>query len=105
MMYRRPRYLPAGDEGLLIEFGNKIHPDIHHRVYTMAGAVEEATIQGVEGIILSYRSLLVAYDPLVISFKDLTQGLKKSNKAFPIPRLPNIEGSKSQRSMAATKIS
>ena len=81
-MYRQPRYLPAGDEALLIEFGNEIHPDIHHRVYTMAEAVEEATIQGVEEIIPSYRSLLIAYNPLVISFKGLLQRLKKIDRSL-----------------------
>ena len=79
-MYRQARYLPAGDEGLLIEFGNEIHPDIHHRVYAMARAVEEATIQGIDEIIPSYRSLLVAYDPLVINFKDITDQLKGIEK-------------------------
>ena len=79
-MYRRPRYLPAGDEGLLVEFGNEIHPDTHHRVYGMARAVEEAHIQGIEEIIPSYRSLLVVYDPLLISFGDLTDQLKGIEK-------------------------
>jgi len=54
----------------------------------MAGAVEEATIQGVEEIIPSYRSLLVAYDPLVISFKDLTQGLKKIEQGLSYTKAP-----------------
>lgn len=75
-MYRHPRYLPAGDEGLLIEFGNEIHPDTHHRVHAMVRAIEEAPIRGVEEIIPSYRSILIAYDPLVAGFKDLTDQVK-----------------------------
>jgi inhibitor of KinA len=79
-MYRRPRYLPAGDKALLIEFGNEIHPDIHRRVYAMAHAVEEAKMQGLGELIPSYRSLLVEYDPLVIGFqglKDQLEGIEK----------------------------
>nr|NIS62735.1 carboxyltransferase domain-containing protein [Pseudomonadota bacterium] len=79
-MYRRPRYLPAGDEGLLIEFGNEIHPDTHQRVYAMVRAIEEAPIRGVEEIIPSYRSILIAYNPLVVGFKDLTDQVKSIEK-------------------------
>jgi len=86
-MYRRPRYLPAGDEGLLIEFGNEIRLDVHHRVHSMARAVEEAMIQGIEEVIPSYRSLLVAYDPLVISFKDLTRCLRKIERSLSLVRI------------------
>lgn len=81
-MYRQARYLPAGDESLLIEFGNEIHVEIHRRVYAMARAVEKAAFQGIEEIIPSYRSLLVAYNPLVISFKDLTRRLRKIEKSL-----------------------
>lgn len=79
-MYRRPRYSPAGDEGLLIEFGNEIHPDVHHRVYATVRAIEETSIRGVDEIIPSYRSLLIAYDPLVISFKALKDQAKRIEK-------------------------
>jgi len=70
-MYRRTRYLPAGDEGLVIEFGNEIHRAVHHRVYAMARAVEEAVIEGIVEIIPSYRSILITYDPSMVSFQRL----------------------------------
>ncbi len=87
-MYRRTRYLPAGDEGLLIEFGNEIHRDTHHRVYAMARAVEGATIQGIGEVIPSYRSLLVSYDPLVISFNSLTNQLIRIQKNLSHGKIP-----------------
>ncbi len=87
-MYRRPRYLPAGDEGLLIEFGNEIHPDTHQRVYAMVRAIEEAPIRGVEEIIPSYRSILIAYDPLVVGFKDLTDQVKSIEKTLSGVKIP-----------------
>jgi len=80
--------LPAGDEGLLIEFGNEIHLDTHHRVYAMARALEEAAIRGVEEIIPSYRSLLVPYDPLVISFKGLKDQVKSIEKDLSHTEIP-----------------
>jgi KipI family sensor histidine kinase inhibitor len=87
-MYRQARYLAAGDEGLLVEFGNEIHPDTHHRVYGFARAVEEAHIQGVEEIIPSYRSLLVAYDPLLISLEELADQLKNIEKNLSRIKIP-----------------
>jgi len=99
-MYRRARYLPAGDEGLLIEFGNEIHQRIHRQVYSMTLGVEETQIQGIKEIIPSYRSLLIAYDPSVISFKCLANQLKKierriSHAKIPEPRrvqIPTVYG-------------
>ena len=87
-MYRQARYLAAGDEGLLVEFGNEIHPDTHHRVYGMSRAIEEGHIQGIEEIIPSYRSLLVAYDPLLISFGDLADQLKSIEKDLSRIKMP-----------------
>lgn len=87
-MYGQPRYLPAGDEGLLVEFGNEIHPDIHHRVYAMARAIEDASIRGVDEIVPSYRSLLVTYDPRLISFEDITDQLKGIEKTLSGVKIP-----------------
>ena len=87
-MYRQARYLPAGDEGILIEFGNEINVEIHRRVYAMARAVEEAEFQGIEEVIPSYRSLLVAYNPVVISFKGLAQHLRKIERGLSYGEAP-----------------
>ncbi len=87
-MYRQARYLPAGDEGLLIEFGNEIHVEIHQRVYAMARAVEGAVFLGIEEIIPSYRSLLVAYNPLLIGFKDLRQRLRRIERNLSYGKAP-----------------
>ncbi len=46
----------------------------------MVRAIEEAPIRGVEEIIPSYRSILIAYDPLVVGFKDLTYQVKSIEK-------------------------
>ncbi len=54
----------------------------------MARAVEEAHIAGIEEIIPSYRSLLVAYDPQLISFEDLTDQLKDIEKTLSGVKIP-----------------
>ena len=59
------KYLPAGDKGLVVEFGNAISPAINNKVRSFALALEHAGISGIVEYIPTYRSILVIYDPLV----------------------------------------
>ncbi len=61
----RPRFLPAGDSALVVEFGDTIDPAINR-----AGprsrpwpSRRHARIPGVCDLVPTYRSLLVYYDP------------------------------------------
>ena len=65
MMYEQAKYLPAGDKGLVVEFGNTISPALNHKVRSFAFALEKANISGLVEYIPTYRSLLILYDPLV----------------------------------------
>ncbi|SFG11916.1 sensor histidine kinase inhibitor, KipI family [Desulfotomaculum arcticum] len=64
-MYKQARYLPAGDKGLVVEFGNAISPAINNQVRGFTLALEKAGLPGVMEYIPTYRSLLVIYNPLV----------------------------------------
>ena len=64
-MYERAKYLPAGDRGLVVEFGNDISPATNSRVRSFALALEKAGICGLTEFIPSYRSLLLLYNPLI----------------------------------------
>lgn len=64
-MYERTRYLPAGDKGLLVEFGDTIAPEINHKVRSFVLALEETDLDGLVEFIPAYRSILLVYDPLV----------------------------------------
>ncbi len=59
-------YRPAGDTGLLIDFGREIDPLVNAKARAMAREIQKNLFQGVEEIIPTYRSLLVIYDPLKI---------------------------------------
>lgn len=81
-MYKATRYLPAGDRAVLIEFGNKISPDINLKVHSFDRAVSELKLFSVEECVPTYRSLIVYYDPskseyehLVLRLKDLERKL------------------------------
>lgn len=71
------RILPAGDCALSAEFGNEISEEINGRVMAMEAAVQAAAIPGVTETVPTYRSLLVSYDPYVISFGALSRKLRK----------------------------
>ena len=61
----KPIFRNAGDKGFIIEFGQKIDPEINKNVRAMAGALNADTPRGITEIIPTYRSLLLIYDPLI----------------------------------------
>jgi KipI family sensor histidine kinase inhibitor len=91
-MYKETRYLTAGDRALVVEFGNKISEDINSRVRSMMIAVERENIEGIIEITPTYRSLMIHYNPMKISYSKLLTDLKileKKLKDIDIP-LPEI---------------
>jgi inhibitor of KinA len=63
-MSGEPRYLVAGDAGLVVEFGDTIDPAINRRVRELFLAIERVGLDGVRDLVPTYRSLLISYDPL-----------------------------------------
>ena len=72
-MYNKPRFLLAGDRGLLVEFGASIDPEINQKVRHIFLSLEKTPIHGVTEVIPTYRSILIFYDP----FKTDPESLKK----------------------------
>jgi len=70
-----PRFLPAGDGALVVEFGTTVDEAVNDRVMALDGAVAKAAIPGVIETVPTYRSLQVVYDPLTIRAKDLVARL------------------------------
>ena len=95
MCYERPRFLAGGDKTFFIEFGNAITPELSRRVRHFLLAIENAGIAGVIETVPAYRSLLIYYDPLKISFvelKDRLEILEQSagDSKFPKPTVTEI---------------
>lgn len=74
--YTSTRYLPLGDSGLLVEFGNSIDFETNRKVTALAGAITEATIQEVKELVPTYRSLLIRYDPTETTYEQLVFRVK-----------------------------
>lgn len=68
-----PRILPAGDSALVVEYGDRIDPAVNRRVRELFLALDQAAVPGVVDLVPTYRSLLVCYDPLVVSLGALSE--------------------------------
>lgn len=69
-------FLLAGDTALTVEFGNAISPAINSRIRALNLAIAGSGIRGIVETVPTYRSLMVHYDPEVIGYEALVQGLK-----------------------------
>lgn len=64
-----------GDRAILINFDQKIDPEINQQVIALGQAIEAATWVGVQYLIPAYCSLTLAYDPEVTTFASLKQAI------------------------------
>jgi KipI family sensor histidine kinase inhibitor len=70
------RLLPAGENGLVVEFGNSISEEINGHVSAFCQAYQAHPIRGVRELVPTFRSVLVCYDCGVISYRMLTWKIK-----------------------------
>ena len=70
-----PRYLPAGESALVVEFGTIIDPRLHDRVLALDAAVEQAHIEGIRETVPTYRSLMIHFDPRCLTTETLIDSL------------------------------
>lgn len=61
----------AGDKDLLVEFEDRIDPDVNDKVHGLYDSLKIEEVEGIEECIPSYRSLLISYNPLKIEFNEL----------------------------------
>lgn len=81
-IYTAARYMPFGDNGLVIEFGDVISLEVNRRVIALSEAIIGAKIQGVEELVPTYRSLLVRYNASKISYEQLVFRIKDIEKTM-----------------------
>ncbi|MBQ6868262.1 MAG: 5-oxoprolinase subunit PxpB [Clostridia bacterium] len=66
------RYLPLGDTGLTVEFGNEISPAINSRVTRLCDMLKTLNVNGIVETMPTYRSVSIYYDPSVLDLESLT---------------------------------
>lgn len=63
-----PRIAPAGESALLVTFGDSISPVLNRRVRALSAALLVEPLPGVIESLPGFASLLVVFDPLLVSY-------------------------------------
>jgi len=70
-LYDKVKFLVASDTSVCVEFGNEISKDINAKIRAFEDALKENPIEGIQETVPTYRSVLVHYDPGVLTFSEL----------------------------------
>lgn len=70
------RFLTAGDSSLLIEFGEEISPEINKKITATVQLMKAQQIEGVVDLIPAFCSLLINYDPRIITYENLQKRME-----------------------------
>lgn len=114
------QFLKAGDTAMTVQFGDVIDRALSDRVLKLSRRIRALGIAGVTDLVPTFRSLLVNYDPLVVSGEELKgklEGLLDSSEAdgqqarqFTIPVCyegeygPDIEDVAQASGLSATQV-
>lgn len=70
------RILTAGDSALLIEFGKEINLETNRKITALVQLMREQHIEGIVDVIPAFCSLLINYDPRVLSYEELKERME-----------------------------
>jgi inhibitor of KinA len=71
------RIVSAGDSALIVEFEERIDPEINARTIACAEAIQAAGVAGVRDVVPTFRSVAVYFDPLRTDNDALTTCLER----------------------------
>jgi inhibitor of KinA len=71
------RILKAGEQGLVIEFGNEINAEVNARVHNIANVLVATMGDKIVEVVPTYRSLLVYFNPLQVTRRQLTAHIEQ----------------------------
>ena len=95
-------FKPMGDKGILIQFEQKISPDISAKIRRLVSRIDEAKNPAVIEVLPAYATVCLVYDPLTMNYEaakiflsellnDQTADEALSSKVFEIPVLYSKE--------------
>jgi len=73
----KPKIVPLGDSALLIQVGDEIDITTNQRVHALAALINVSPPVGVIETVPAYGTLLVHYDPLLLSFVQIKNYLRQ----------------------------
>lgn len=65
------QFYPAGDNALVMEFGNIIDEKVNQKVHNYTALITASGIRGVTELLPTFRSLMVYYDSSVVKYHEL----------------------------------
>ena len=71
-----PIFLSAGDTALVVQYGETVDPVINRRVRMLATALAANQPEGIVDLVPTMRSLMIHYDPLVLSRAALVEAVR-----------------------------
>ncbi|MBC7331226.1 MAG: 5-oxoprolinase subunit PxpB [Synergistetes bacterium] len=91
-----------GDKAFLVRFGDEISEELNKKVRALALLIDRERLTGVEELVPTYRSLMICYNPIKISPKELEKALRElveriEDVELPEPRVievPTVYGGK-----------
>lgn len=75
-MQNKIKLLTAGDSSILLQFGSTIDPAINRKIAATVQLMREQHINGVTDVIPAFCSLLINYDPRVISYEQIKRRME-----------------------------
>ena len=72
----KPKIVPVGDSAVLVQLGNEIDIITNQRVHALAALINMSSSEGVIETVPAYATLLVHYDPLILSFVQINHYLR-----------------------------
>lgn len=77
MNNKYPRILPSGDCAVLVEFSDYISEDANRKIRALYDNIQKENIKGIVDLVPAFCSLLVSYNPTLISYRSLRAQLEK----------------------------
>lgn len=89
MFYEEPRFLPGGDRFMVIEFGDELNLELNFRAQGLAKLIADNPLKGMVETAPFFASILLNYDPDLISYEDLKREMAALIKK--VERLDDVE--------------
>lgn len=74
------RFLKAGDSSLVIELGNEISEIINYNLKNITDYLDNLNKKGIKDLLPTYRSIIVYYNPIEITFDEIKESVEKNCK-------------------------
>ncbi len=77
------QYMPFGDTALVVQFGEEISLEANVKVTALSRAIRDSSLE-IEEVVPTYRSLLVRYNPMKITYEQMALRIRNTVENFKV---------------------